>query len=64
MLCSTYERRRCVYRILVWKPERKRRSDIMQLVTSPLQATAVKLVSNFVVFNVTFFAMIVKKVHM
>jgi hypothetical protein len=63
--CSTYERRRGVYRILVRKPDRKRPTDIMQLVTTTVHVVILKLLSKFHFFlNLTCFAVKVKKVHM
>jgi hypothetical protein len=56
--------KRVVYRILVWKPERKLSRDIMHLVASILQIIFLKLFSKFYCFNVTFFAVKDKKVHM
>jgi len=61
--CSTYGGRGGVYRILVWKPERKRPPDITQLVASMPQVTIFKLVSKVHCFNVTFLAVKVKKVQ-
>ena len=46
--------KRVVYRILVWKPERKISRDIMHLVASIPQKIFLKLFSKFHCFNVTF----------
>jgi len=53
-----------VYRILVWKPEREISCDIMNSVASIPQKIFLKNFSEFHCFNVTFFAVKDKKVHM